>query len=514
DDDAGAQPIAVVSSKFSEQYFGGATNAAGRTILINNVACIVAGVTPPEFFGVDPAAAPDVYLPMHANAVIEAADPFGGRPQQFLDQNYYWIQVMARLRSGVTREQVQAALAPQFHQWVESTATNENERQTLPALMVQEGAGGVETLRREYSQPLFILMALSGLILVIACANIANLLLARGAARRSEMSLRLSLGAGRLRLVRQLLTERVLLASLGGALGILVALWGTQALTAMLPNVQRPITPHSQLNLHVLGLAVALSLLTGVLFGLAPAISSTRVNSSPALKHAPTGNAGSRMRPGWSRVLMVSQIAFSLLLLVVAGLFVRTLVNLQSVELGFNRENLLLFELDASKAGHKDPEISVFYSELLQRVRAIPGVVEASLSHQSLIDAGSGLDIHLPGLPPDDATRYLAVGPGFFRTMQIAILSGREIEWQDQPNSTKVAVISELFARINFPNQSPLGRHIILENENIRRDMEIVGLIRNAHYGSLWRESPPVVYIPYNQGYPPPRAMTYELRAT
>ncbi|HEY6971914.1 MAG TPA: ABC transporter permease, partial [Candidatus Angelobacter sp.] len=342
DDDAGAAPVAVVSSKFSQRHFGGATDAAGQTILINNVACTVVGVTPPEFFGVDPAAAPDVYLPMRASVAMEAALPFGDRPERFLDQNDYWIEVMARLRPGVTREQAQAALAPQFHEWAESTARSAAERQTLPALVVQEGASGVETLRREYSEPLYFLMALAGLILAIACANIANLLLARATARRGEMALRLSLGAGRLRLVRQLLTESLLLASLGGALGILVAIWGMRSLTAMLSTGQRYIPPHAQLNWHVLGVAVALSLLTGVLFGLAPAINSTRVNISPALKKTPAGGAGSRTRPGLSRVLVVSQIALSLLMLVAAGLFVRTLKNLQSVELGINRENLLL----------------------------------------------------------------------------------------------------------------------------------------------------------------------------
>ncbi|HEY6968699.1 MAG TPA: FtsX-like permease family protein, partial [Candidatus Angelobacter sp.] len=310
----------------------------------------------------------------------------------------------------------------------------------------------------------------------------------------------------------QLLTESLLLASLGGALGILVAFWGMRSLTAMLSTGQRYIPPHAQLNWHVLGVAVALSLLTGVLFGLAPAINSTRVNISPTLKNAPAGGAGSRTRPGLSRVLVVSQIALSLLMLVAAGLFVRTLKNLQSVELGINRENLLLFELDASKAGHKDPEISVFYNDLLQRFRTIPGTIEASLSHESLIGAGSGLDIHLPGLPPDETTRYLLVGPGFFKTMQIPILAGREIEEHDQPGSTKVAVISELFARKNFPNQNPLGRHIILDTNNIQRDMEIVGVAQSAHYGGLRRKIPPVVYMPYNQGYPPPRAVTYELR--
>ena len=512
DDDAAAPPVAVVSARFSQKYFASATDAPGQTILINNVPLTIVGVAPPEFFGVDPSAAPALYLPMHTCAAIEASEPFGDGLPRFLDKNDYWIEVMARLRPGVTREQAQAALGPQFHQWVESTASTKRELDTLPALIVQEGATGVETLRRHFSQPLLFLMALAGLILAIACANIANLLLARATARRSEIAVRLSLGAGRFRLMRQLLTESVLLASWGGALGILIAIWGMRALTAMLSHNSRGFILQASLNWHVLGLAVGLSLLTGGLFGLAPALESTRVDVVPALKKVRAEGPRVHRRPGLGRILVVSQIALSLLMLVAAGLFVRTLANLQSVNLGFNRENLLLFQMDAAKAGHKDPEILNFYDGLLQRFNQLPGVLHASLSRESLIQAGSGLNIHLPGQPEDPNTRYLCVGPEFFSTMQIPILTGRAIDDHDQPASPKVAVISELFARTNFGDQNPLGRHIILENEKNVRDMEIVGVARTAQYGGFRRKTPPVVYIPYNQGYPPARSVTYVLR--
>ncbi|HEU4413842.1 MAG TPA: ABC transporter permease [Candidatus Angelobacter sp.] len=513
DDDSAAPVVAVVSSRFSQRNFG-AADASGKTILINSVPTLVVGTAPPDFFGVDPGDSPDVYLPVHASVSIEAALPFGDGPERFLDQNDYWIEVMARLRPGVTREQAQVALAPQFHEWVESTATTAEERETLPALVVQQGGTGVETLRRRYSQPLWILMALAGLILAIACANIANLLLARATSRRTEIAVRLSLGAARLRLIRQLLTESVLLAALGGMLGLLVAIWGMRALTAMLSNGQSDFTLGARLNWHVLGVAVALSLLTGILFGLAPALQSTRFDVLPALKKVRIDASGARTRPSLSRVLVVAQIALSLVMLVAAGLFARTLSNLQSVELGFNRDNLLLFQLDGAKAGHKAPEISAFYGDLTQRFSAIPGVLSATLSHESLIDAGSGLPIHLPGAPDDPSTRYLSVGPGFFQTMQIPIVAGRGIEERDQPGSAKVAVISELFARNNFSDQNPLGRHLILENDGNVRDMQIVGVARTAHYGRLDHKTPPVVYIAYNQGYPPPRSMTYELRTS
>jgi predicted permease len=510
DDQARSPLVAVVSLGFSQRHYGGPANAAGQTILINNVPATVVGVTPPEFFGVDPSAAPDVFLPMHSGVSIEAADPYGTKPKWYLDQNFYWIEIMARLRPGVSRGQVQAALAPQFRQWVESTVTDEREREILPSLVVQEGAGGVEALRRRYSKPLYVLMALVGLILAIACSNIASLLLARATARRGEMALRLSLGASRLRLVRQLLTESVLLASLGGILGVFIAVWGISFLTVLLANGQTDFTLHANLNWHVLSVTAALALLTGIMFGLAPALQSTGLDVVPALKKLRSTDARSRMRFSMSHALVVSQIALSLLMLVAAGLFVRTLKKLQSIEVGFNRENVLLFELDARKAGHKDPEISTFYDNLQKRFSAVPGVRNVSLSQASLITAGTGYDITVNGAPPDEATRILFIGHDFLKTMQIPILAGREIEARDQPGSTPVALVSELFARKNFGDRNPLGQHLLLREGH--RDMEIVGVARNAQYGELKSNAPPVVYIPYNQGFPPPRQMVYELR--
>ena len=198
---------------------------------------------------------------------------------------------------------------------------------------------------------------------------------------------------------------------------------------------------------------------------------------------------------------MVGQIALSLLMLVAAGLFVRTLSNLQSVDLGFNRDNVLLFELDARKSGHRDPEISSFYGDLRKRFSAIPGVRHASLAESSLVTAGTGLDITLGGKPPDPATRLLAVGPAFFATMQVPILAGREIEEQDRPGSKAVAVTNERFAKVNFGGRNPLGQHLTLwDVKRPARDMEIVGVSRDAVYGGLKEEIPPVVYIPYDQG--------------
>ena len=308
---------------------------------------------------------------MHANLLLEGRNYSAAT---YLDPNYDWVVPMARLRPGVSALQAQAAVAGQFSEWAR-TARPKRRADNVPTLLVREGSGGLDGLRRTYSKPLYILLTLVGLILSIACANIANLLLARAAARRREIALRLSLGAGRLRIIRQLLTESVLLAVLGGTLGVVFAIWGIRFLTLLLANGRENFTLRAELNWHVLGVVAGLSLLTGVLFGLAPALQSTRTDVVPALKESRTGEArGHGFRGlGLSRILMVSQIAFTLLILVAAGLFVRTLSNLASIQLGFNRENLLTFQLNARQAGHNDPEIVAFYNDLRTEVQRHPG---------------------------------------------------------------------------------------------------------------------------------------------
>jgi macrolide transport system ATP-binding/permease protein len=513
DDRAGAPAVAVVSMALCQRRFGEAANAAGQSILINNVPFTIVGVAPPEFFGVDPAAAPDFYLPIHSNLLLGTSNGDGGAAADYLAQNDYWIQIGARLRPGISLAQAQAALVAPFHHWVESTAATDRERANLPELMLTEGAGGLDTLRRQYSQPLYVLMTLVGLILTIACANIANLLLARAAVRRREIALRLSVGASRLRVVRQLLTESVLLASLGGTLGIMFAMWGTRFLTLLLANGNANFTLHADLNWHVLGVAAALSVLTGVVFGLAPALQATRTDVMPALKNTLASQARSRFGLKLSHVLVVSQIALLLLILVAAGLFVRTLQNLQSVALGFNRENLLLFQLNARQAGHRDPEIASFYSDLQNRFSSIPGVRRVSLSHRPLFAASTSLPMSVSGVPADG--HPLFVGPAFLTTMEVPMLEGREIEDGDRPGSPPVAVVSESFAKANFGNQSPVGRHLTL-GSRAPLDLEIIGVSKDARSSGLKRSIPPVVYIPYHLQPPtyPLNQMFYALRTT
>jgi macrolide transport system ATP-binding/permease protein len=527
DDQPGAAPAVVISYGLSQRRFGGAQQAAGQSVWINNLPFTVIGVAPAGFYGVDPGVVSDVYLPMHANELLGAADPFGFRPSWYAEPNFYWVQVMGRLRAGVTMEQAQAVLAPQFQQWVAATATREKEDVDLPQLIVAPGVSGLSTLRRQYSKPLYLLMTVSALILTLACVNVASLLLARSTARRREVALRLSLGAGRRRLVRQLLTESVLLSFLGGVGGVVLAGWGVRLLTLLLANGQANFTLRAELNWHVLAAAAALSIGTGILFGLAPALRATRVDIVSTLKENRTQSSAARLwlgRVTLSRALVVTQIAISLLLLVAAGLFLRTLSNLQRIEVGFNRENILLFQLDARKTGYDGEQLNAFYAETRRRLTSIPGVQSASLSDSSHVGAGFWLPITLRGeaslssssgrgTPPAKAKGLMTVGPAFFATMQIPILAGRDFQESDRPGSPPVAIVNQEFVKTYFGNSDPIGERITVWNGNKpEREMQIVGVAKNARYGRLTEDFRPVVYLTYDQGYPFPVEMVYAVR--
>jgi macrolide transport system ATP-binding/permease protein len=509
DDRAGAAPVAVLSMGYSQRRFGDAASAIGQAILIDNVPYTVIGIAPTEFFGVDPARAPHVYFPMRAK-------PSSGSDNSFVDPNYYWVEMMGRLRPGVTLAHAQATLAGPFAQWVAATATTDRQRANLPALRLEEGAGGLDSLRRQYSKPLYVLWAMVALILAIACANTANLLLARASARKREMAVRLSIGAGRFRVVRQLLTESVLLASLGGALGIFIAVAGIRVLTRLLANGQDGFTLHAEVNWHVLAVTLGLSLLCGLLFGLAPALQLARPALMPALKDTSVTERRGRVRlgirrPGATQALVVAQIAISLLMLVAAGLFVRTLTNLQSVPLGFNRDNVLLFEVNAPQAGYPTASVQAFYAELRRRLSEIPGVRDVTLSHASLVRAGRSHPVTVNGVAAK-GHRLLHTGPGFFTTMQIPILRGREIEDRDRQGSLPVAVVSDLFARTYFGDENPLGQRLKVGGSGAI-EPEIIGVAATARYGPLKGTVPPVVYISYEQiPSSQVRQMTFALR--
>ncbi len=512
-DDRDAAPVVVLSESYARRRFGDAASAVGQVLRINDQPFTVAGVAPVDFHGISPGNSRELYLPLKSAGLL-ATNParFGAR---YTDANSYWLEIMGRLRPGVARERAQAELAATFRAFVEPTATTAAERADLPALILQDGAGGLGNLRRRYSRPLLVLMTMVAFLLVIACANVANLLLARAAARRREIALRLSLGAGRWRVIRQLLTESVALSAAGGILGVVFAWWGIRGLTLLISNGRPDVPLGAGLNWNVLAVTVALSVATGLFFGLVPALQATRLDLSSAIKQVRAGDSGgrrSRRLPSLPQLLVASQIAISVLLVVAAGLFARTLANLHSVELGFNSEKLLVVSLNARQIGYRDESLARFYDALRGRFAAIPGVRAVTASHMVLVTGSmSSTNLTLPGYSGrDPSSAYLRTGPGFFSTMQIPLLLGRDFTERDNNAGAKVAVVNEAFAKKYFPGQNPLGRRFGLGSQ---KDLEVVGVARQARYQSLKEDIPTLVYLPYGSEPASLGYLNFEIRA-
>jgi len=521
DDRSGAAPIMVLDYQYAQRRFGDIARAVGQPVRVEDVLFTVIGVAPAEFFGTDPSSRSDFYVPLRAAPLMEPQSLTGLDPnRRFTEDTFYWVRLWGRLQPGVTLDRAQTALAPVFHRSVEASATTDKERTDLPALLLQEGAGGLDSLRRQYAKPLYILMTMVGLILAIACANIANLLLARATGRQREFAVRLSLGADRWRLARQLFTESVLLSLVGGALGLGFAVWGIRGLTALIGNGRENFTLHATLNWHVLAAGLALSLITGIVFGLAPILHSARVDVNHLLRQTRAGVsplslfAGLRVTP--NQILVVSQIAVSLLLLMTAGLFVRTLKNLNTVNLGFNSERMLLVTLNARQAGYRDSALVRFYEELRARLSEIPGVRGVSTSNLALISGSeSSTSIKLAGYTGRNRqVSFLYVGPGFLSNMQIPLVVGREIDERDLDRGAGFAVVNQEFARTYFANESPVGRHFSMGMLGAPPDLEIIGVSRNARYNSLKQDIAPAVYLPYSTSVITARGgMVFEIRA-
>jgi macrolide transport system ATP-binding/permease protein len=515
DDLPGSSQVAVISFEYWRKRFNLDSSAIGGTIKVNNVPFTIAGVAAPEFYGVSAGSAPLVYIPMFNRlALVGGAE---GK-SMFVDRSY-WVDIMGRLRPGGTLARTEAELRGPFHQYVLASAANDQERTDLPALWLQEGGSGVDSLRRSFSKPLWILMTMVALILVIACANIANLLLSRSAARRREIAVRLSLGASRLRILRQLLTESLMLSLPGGLLGLGVAAVGMHFLLLLLFGGEEEMTLRAGIDWRIMAFTIFIALATGVVFGMAPAIQATRVNITPALKEtrASSPRRGGRFI-GLSQLLVVSQIALSLLLGLSATLFVRTLANLHSVDVGFNAEHILTFSLDARQAGYKDEQLRTLYARLDEELRALPGVRAAAMSDMPLVaNWTSTVGLYLPGLPKHEdhdgpGTSLVVVGPSFFETMQLPITLGRSINASDVDGAPVAAVVNQTFAKQYFRNQNPIGRRFGINSKVA--NITIVGVAKDAHYNSLKQEIPPVAYLAFFQNAlkGPPSSAIFELR--
>ena len=523
DDRKGAPPVVILSYDFWRSRFGSDSAVLGKTVQLNRSAFTIAGVAAPEFYGVSPASRPKLFLPLADIGLVEAQiskDWAAG----FTNRHFYWLELMGRLKPGTTLAQAQAQLEGSFHNFVASTATKDRERVDLPRLWLQEGGSGVDAMRRNLSQPLWILMSMVGLILLIACANIANLLLARAATRRREMAVRLSLGAGRFRIVRQLLTESLILALTGAACGLGIAALGIRVLRTSLSDGE-DLTVRVGLDWRVLAFTIAIAIVTGILFGLAPALQSTRADVAPALKESRVKGSGSHgKRVSLNHILVVGQIALSLLLVVAAGLFVKTLSNLHAVQLGFNAEHVLVFNLDASKAGYTGEPLKQFYDGLQSRLQAAPGVRAATSSDMPLVAGwNSSTGITVPGIPkpPEGqrgpSTAVARVGTTFFETMEMPIVSGRALNRGDVEGAPPAVVVNPAFADKYFKGQNPVGRHFRLGGDESGVDVEIVGVVRTARYSSLKREIPPVTYTSWMQANTkdrPVSLMFFEVRTS
>ncbi len=540
DDDRtpGESPVCVISHDYWQRRFAGDPAIVGKIIQLSGTPFTVIGVTQPEFFGLEVGSSLDISVPLMMQQQVM---PGIG---SYVDEsaNLPNFTVMGRLRPGASMSQAQVSLSLLYQQIVAEYATSNwgvkpgiSPSWLEEKLVLESGSQGLSELRWQFSRPLLVLMIVVALVLTTACANVAGLLLARAVSRRKEIAIRVALGGGRLRLIRQLLTESVLLASLGGLLGLLFAYWGTSLLLPLMSQGEIPTHLNLSPDARVLGFTVAVSVLTGLLFGLAPASLATRVDMNSALKNDASGLAtGRRGAPmTFGKMFVVSQVALSLLLLTGAGLFVRSLRNLQQADAGFARENVLVTKLEPSGSADKSSQLAARYDDLLRRVEAIPGVKMASLvgyspmSRREWLVMGQNPEwarslISIQGYTPQPGEEmlipFIQVYPNSFATLGIPLLAGRDFRPQDtqvwRPRvcspAALVGIINESMARRFFGNQSPIGRRFGPANARPMQcpdgswwggpgAIEIIGVVKDVKYTSLRNEGRAMFYVPFHQ---------------
>jgi predicted permease len=513
DDRRSASAVAVISEGYWKRRFGAAHDVIGRTILVNNIPVTIVGVTSAEFTGIQQTsgAATDLTLPL-------AFDPRIDNSKELDTPTTWWLQVMGRLRPGFTTTQVQENLDSVFEQaaragwnnYFSSLSTQERaserykNRAEVPPLRVDSGRHGVYDVDDDARRSTTLLSIVVGVLLLIVCANVANLLLSRAATRQKEISERLSLGASRRRLIRQLLTENVLLAFIGGVAGLLVGYWGRQ----LLPDGVNQIAFDWRLFAFVAGL----TLFTGIAFGLAPALRATSLNVNAALKES--GRSVIASGRFMSKALLVLQVAMSLALLVAAGLFLATLRNLHKVDLGFNPNRLVMFRLSPPLNGYDQPRSLTLYSSVVEQLRAVPGVQSVSFSQPALLSGMvSSANIFIEGHNYSDGRgdqiNQVRICPRFFETLGIPLLTGRVFSDRDDARAPKVAIVNKTAARKYFGKDDPVGSHFGMEKET-RTEYEVVGVVRDTKYNSLRDADPPTIYFSYQQRFSP--TFTFEIR--
>jgi putative ABC transport system permease protein len=495
-DGCGAQG-AVLSYPFWQRAFAGRTDAVGSKLTLNGHPFQIVGVAPASFYGMQVGQKFDVAIAMCSEPV------FSGKHPLMKDQMAWWIATVGRLKPGWTIERASAqldALSPGFFA---ATVPDGYDAITKKAYLgfhlgALPAATGFSTLRQQYEDPLWLLLALSGLVLLIACANLANLMLARTSVRQREMALRLTLGASRSRLIRQLLAESLLLATLGTTAGALVAQLLSAVLVAFLSTQQNPIFLDLKPNWHLLGFAAVLAILTCILFGLTPAIQASRTDPGAALKSSGRGATAGRERFLLRRALVVSQVALSLVLLTGAFLFVRTLSNLLTLPTGFQQDHLLIAEVDFSPLHLPEPAQLGYRQQLIERMQAVPGVRSvAETLIVPLSNRGWDDDIAIHDGPQREDVSFNRISPGYFRAMQTPLLAGRDFQQTDTPTAPQVAIVNEAFARKYAGKASPLG--MVFSDSGAKRTYQVIGLVRDTKQYDL-REAPvPLIFVSFTQ---------------
>jgi predicted permease len=498
DDQRGCPGAAVLSYGFWQEHFAGAKSVVGSTLLLDNHSFPIAGVTAPGFYGVEVGGKFDVALPICATALFDAK-------QERLDhRSWWWLNVIGRVKPEFSPEQVKTrlqVLSPRIlAESVPPAWDPQMQSDFLKwAFVTSPAATGSSYLRSRFEQPLYILMGLVGLVLLIACANIASLMLARAVTRSREIAMRRALGASRMRLIRQLLTECLLLSSAGTLLGILFAQWGNALLVRYISTAESKVFLDFSLDARVLGFTAAIAVLTALLFGLMPAFRATRVSLTAAIKGSQAVEGEGRVRFRFGRWIVASQVALSLVLLVAAGLFLRSFVKLLVLDIGFDRNNVLLVSVNLKAPTMAVAQQLAADQEIERRLRSLPGVV--SLGRFSV--ANEFLHAESPTAPTGDASlAYLnSISPGYFETLRTPLLAGRDFNQQDGKGAPRVAIVNQTLARKFYANLDPLGRIFRLDEAPGKTGppIQIVGVVKDSKYESLREDTYPTAFLPINQ---------------
>jgi len=512
----GDDPVVVISHDYWQRRFAGDPSAIGRTMLVNGTPLTIIGVGPAGFTGDIVGQPIEMWIPLMMQPSVMPHTTW------MEDRGISWLLLMGRMKPGVSMEQARSDITAVMKQSLIDNATGDEigavERDLRESgIQVGPGARGFSYYRSVYTESLVTLMAAVALVLLIACANIANLLLARASARGREMSVRMALGAGRLRLMQQLLTESVILAVAGGALGLLVAYWGSKMLLH-LAGGSSPIPLDAHIDGRILAFTALLSLITAVFFGLVPALRATRVELATALRTQGRGVAGTHGKPGklaLGKLLVIAQVALSMLLLVGTGMLVRSMKKLQSADLGLARDQLVIAEVDAQRAGYSGPRLVALMRDLVARTERVPGVSAVSYSENGIFSGTeSGTTLQVEGYTAradsDTVVAYDDVGPAYFQTIGAHLMQGRDFEARDNETGSKVAVINTTAASFFFPDGNAIGRHLTTDSTT----WEIVGVVADVEEQSVREPPSRRLYFPTVQMKELPGRFKLEVRTT